>query len=139
VGSPCPGGQRASRNRRYGYPKLAQTCLRKRGPGAAYVATPRYRSCHLGHAHRQRGRHAPGFFGIGAKHGDIAYLSKPADWKLQITTPNSSSLYVYFNFNLKDGPIVLEFKPWVAFFRFYGPEPAIQNKTWVLNNIEETR
>lgn len=80
-----------------------------------------------------------GFFGIGAKYGDIAYLSKPADWKLQITTPNSSSLYVYFNFNLKDGPIVLEFKPWVAFFRFYGPEPAIQNKTWVLNNIEETR
>jgi hypothetical protein len=27
-------------------------------------------------------------------------------------------------------------KPWLAFFRFYGPEPAIQNKTWVLNDIE---
>jgi hypothetical protein len=50
-----------------------------------------------------------GFFGVGAKYGDIAYLSKPADWKLQLTTPNSSSLYVYFNFNLKDGPVILDF------------------------------
>src|SRR5688572_180367 len=44
-----------------------------------------------------------------AKYGDILYLSGPADWKFQITTPNASSLYVYFNFNLKDGPVVLEF------------------------------
>lgn len=43
-----------------------------------------------------------------AKYGDIVYLSKPADWRFQVTTPNSSSLYVYFNFNLKDGPVVLE-------------------------------
>ena len=50
-----------------------------------------------------------GFFGVGAKYGDIAYFSKPADWKFQLTTPNSSSLYVYFNFNLKDGPVILDF------------------------------
>ncbi len=50
-----------------------------------------------------------GFFGVGGKYGDIAYFSKPADWKFQLTTPNSSSLYVYFNFNLKDGPVVLDF------------------------------
>ena len=50
-----------------------------------------------------------GFFGVGAKYGDIAYLSRPADWKLQLTTPNCSSLYVYFNFNLKDGAVVLDF------------------------------
>ena len=42
-----------------------------------------------------------------AKYGDILYFSRPADWKFQITTPNASSLYVYFNFNLKDGPVVL--------------------------------
>jgi len=30
-------------------------------------------------------------------------------------------------------------KPWVAFFRFDGPEPAIHDKTWVLNDIEKTR
>jgi hypothetical protein len=45
----------------------------------------------------------------GAKYGDIGYFSKPADWKFQTTTPNASSLYVYFNFNTKDGPIVLDF------------------------------
>ena len=49
-----------------------------------------------------------GYFALGAKYNDILYLSKPADWKLQITTPNSSSLYVYFNYNLKDGPVVVE-------------------------------
>jgi hypothetical protein len=43
------------------------------------------------------------------KYGDILYLSTPADWKFQITTPNASSLYVYFNFNLQAGPVVLEF------------------------------
>jgi hypothetical protein len=44
-----------------------------------------------------------------AKYGDILYFSRPADWKFQVTTPNASSLYVYFNFNLKDGPVVLDF------------------------------
>ncbi len=50
-----------------------------------------------------------GFFGVGAKYGDIVYFSRPADWKFQLTTPNSSSLYAYFNFNLKDGPVVIDF------------------------------
>jgi len=46
-----------------------------------------------------------------AKYNDIVYWSKPADWKLQITTPNASTHYVYFNFNTKDGPIVFEVPP----------------------------
>ena len=54
------------------------------------------------------------FFSVGAKYGDFVYLSKPADWKFQVTTPNSSSLYVYFNFNTKEGPIVLDFPPTVG-------------------------
>ena len=49
------------------------------------------------------------FRDAGASYGDILYFSKPADWKFQTTTPNASSLYVYFNFNTKDGPVVLEF------------------------------
>jgi hypothetical protein len=49
-----------------------------------------------------------GYFGVGAKYNDIAYFSKPADWRFQLTTPNASSLYVYFNFNLKDGPVVVD-------------------------------
>ncbi|HEX4862331.1 MAG TPA: DUF1254 domain-containing protein, partial [Rhizomicrobium sp.] len=51
------------------------------------------------------------FFAAGARYGDFLYLSRPADWKFQITTPNASSLYVYFNFNTKDGPMVLEVPP----------------------------
>jgi hypothetical protein len=46
-----------------------------------------------------------------ARYNDIVYWSKPADWKLQITTPNASSRYVYTNFNLADGPVVLEIPP----------------------------
>jgi hypothetical protein len=49
-----------------------------------------------------------GFFQNGAKYGDICYFSKPADWRFQITTPNASTNYVYFNYNVKDGPWMLE-------------------------------
>jgi hypothetical protein len=49
------------------------------------------------------------FFRADARYGDVLYLSKPADWRFQTTTPNASSLYVYLNFNTKDGPVVLDF------------------------------
>jgi hypothetical protein len=45
---------------------------------------------------------------VGAKYNDICYFSKPAEWRFQVTTPNASTHYVYSNFNLKDGPVVLE-------------------------------
>jgi hypothetical protein len=48
------------------------------------------------------------FRDVGAKYNDICFFSKPADWRFQVTTPNASTNYVYFNFNLKDGPVVLE-------------------------------
>ncbi|SAK86168.1 putative lipoprotein [Caballeronia hypogeia] len=48
------------------------------------------------------------FRDAGARYNDIVYWSRPADWNNQTTTPNSSSLYVYFNFNLKDGPVVVD-------------------------------
>ena len=43
-----------------------------------------------------------------ARDHDIVYFSRPADSKLQLTTPNASSHYVYFNFNTQHGPVVLE-------------------------------
>ena len=43
-----------------------------------------------------------------ANYNDIVFWSKPSDWKNQTTTPNTSSLYVYFNVNTKDGPIVVD-------------------------------
>jgi hypothetical protein len=54
------------------------------------------------------------FRDVGAKYNDICYFSKPADWHFQVTTPNASTNYVYFNFNLKDGPVVLEIPPAVG-------------------------
>src|SRR6267154_4170117 len=48
------------------------------------------------------------FRDVGAKYSVICYFSKPADWKFQVTTPNASTNYIYFNFNLKDGPVVVE-------------------------------
>jgi hypothetical protein len=48
------------------------------------------------------------FRDAGAKYNDICYFSKPADWRFQVTTPNASTNYVYFNFDLKDGPVVVE-------------------------------
>jgi hypothetical protein len=54
------------------------------------------------------------FRDAGAKYNDIIYWSKPIDWKFQFTTPNASTYYVYFNFNLKDGPVVLDIPPAVG-------------------------
>lgn len=49
-----------------------------------------------------------------AHYNDILYWSKASDWKFQFTTPNASTHYVYFNFNLKDGPVVLDVPPTVG-------------------------
>jgi hypothetical protein len=42
-----------------------------------------------------------------ANYNDIIFLSKQADWKFQITTPNASSWYVYIPINTKNGAVVL--------------------------------
>lgn len=43
-----------------------------------------------------------------AHYNDVVYWSQPGDWKLQITTPNGSTRYVYINFNTRGGPVVVE-------------------------------
>ena len=48
-----------------------------------------------------------------ANYNDIVYWSKFSDWKNQLTTPNGSTYYVYFNFNAKEGPVVVEIPPTV--------------------------
>ena len=46
---------------------------------------------------------------IKANYNDIAYYSKPADWRFQTTTPNASTHYIYSAFSTKQaGPVVLE-------------------------------
>src|SRR5262245_62169364 len=43
-----------------------------------------------------------------ANYNDVVFWSKPSDWKNQTTTPNASARYVYFNFNTKEGPVVVD-------------------------------
>lgn len=46
---------------------------------------------------------------LHASYNDIAYYSKPPDWKFQTTTPNASTHYIYSAYSTKqDGAIVLE-------------------------------
>jgi hypothetical protein len=44
----------------------------------------------------------------GADYTDVVYFSKPADWQLQLTTPNGSTYYVVTTINLARGPLVID-------------------------------
>jgi hypothetical protein len=49
---------------------------------------------------------------VDAGYNTVTYFSKPMDWKLQVTTPNNSTLYMFSFWNTKrDGPIVVEVPP----------------------------
>jgi hypothetical protein len=50
----------------------------------------------------------------GGNYNDVVYWSKPADWRLQVTTPNASSYYVFIAINTKNGPLVLDLPPAVG-------------------------
>jgi hypothetical protein len=79
--------------------ELAQRALHRRAVEAVIWGMPLVNTDAMRQAY---------FRDIGAKYNDICFFSKPADWRFQVTTPNASTNYVYFNFNLKDGPVVLE-------------------------------
>ena len=51
------------------------------------------------------------FRDAGAGYGDVVYLSRFADWRFQVATPNASTRYVYLNFNTKESPMVIEIPP----------------------------
>lgn len=48
---------------------------------------------------------------LGVKQNDIAYHTKIQDWKFQTATPNNTTPYVNFFWNIKDGPMVIEIPP----------------------------
>jgi hypothetical protein len=79
--------------------ELAQRALNRRAVEAVIWGMPLVNTDAMRQAY---------FRDVGAKYNDICFFSKPADWRFQVTTPNASTNYVYFNFNLKDGPVVLE-------------------------------
>ena len=45
---------------------------------------------------------------LGVDYNDIAYYSKVQDWKFQTATPNNTTPYINFFWNVKDGPVVVE-------------------------------
>jgi hypothetical protein len=48
---------------------------------------------------------------LGVSQNDIAYHSKIQDWKFQTATPNNTTPYVNFFWNIEDGPVVVEIPP----------------------------
>lgn len=48
------------------------------------------------------------FHDASATYNDIIYWSKPASWRNQLTTPNTSAHYVMFFLNVKDGPVIVD-------------------------------
>jgi hypothetical protein len=82
--------------------ELAHRTVQRRAVEAAIWGTPIVSTAAMRQSY---------FRDANAEYGDILYWSKPADWRFQFTTPNASSRYVYFNYNLKDGPVVLEVPP----------------------------
>jgi len=48
---------------------------------------------------------------LGVNYNDIAYHTKMQDWKFQTATPNNTTPYVDFFWNVEDGPIVIEIPP----------------------------
>ena len=48
---------------------------------------------------------------LGVKQNDIAYHTEIQDWKFQTATPNNTTPYVNFFWNIEDGPIVVEIPP----------------------------
>ena len=47
----------------------------------------------------------------GAGFNVVAYYSKVQNWRLQVTTANNTTPYLYIFWNLKDGPVVIEIPP----------------------------
>ena len=48
---------------------------------------------------------------LGVNCNDIAYHTKMQYWKFQTATPNNTTPYVDFFWNIKDGPIVIDIPP----------------------------
>ncbi|WP_373047005.1 DUF1214 domain-containing protein [Vulgatibacter sp.] len=47
----------------------------------------------------------------GARFGDVLFVSRPADWRFQFSTPNATTYYVSAFLELQEGPAVLEVPP----------------------------
>ncbi|MGV2975814.1 DUF1214 domain-containing protein [Roseibium alexandrii] len=53
-------------------------------------------------------------------NGDIAYHSEIQDWRRALATPNNTTPYVFFFWDLRDGPVVLDIPPTAGEIALYG-------------------
>jgi hypothetical protein len=56
----------------------------------------------------------------GVGPNDIGYFSEVQDWKFQTATPNNTTPYINFYWNLEEGPIVVEIPPAVPGVGVFG-------------------
>jgi hypothetical protein len=89
----------ALQNLDYSSDDLARRSIERRAVEAAIWGVPLVNTDAMRQAY---------FRDAGARYNDICYFSKPADWHFQVTTPNASTNYILFFFNLKDGPVVID-------------------------------
>jgi hypothetical protein len=58
---------------------------------------------------------------VGMKYnGDVVYHSQIQDWKRALPTPNNTTQYVNFFWDLHDGPVVIEIPPTAGEISLYG-------------------
>ena len=55
-----------------------------------------------------------------AYNGDIVYHSEIQDWRRGLATPNNTTPYVFFFWDLRDGPVVLDIPPTAGEIALYG-------------------
>ena len=90
-----PGNQLSSK---FGSPETAEQTLHRRALEAVIWLMPIVSVDAMRQAF---------FRDAGAKYGDVVWWSA-TDWKNQTVTPSASTRYIYFNFNTKDGPVVVD-------------------------------
>ncbi len=52
-----------------------------------------------------------GLAAVGVGYNDISYHSTVQNWKFQTATPNDTTPYINFYWNISDGPVVVEIPP----------------------------
>ncbi|MDX2487931.1 MAG: DUF1254 domain-containing protein [Gammaproteobacteria bacterium] len=58
---------------------------------------------------------------VGMKYnGDVVYHSQIQDWRRALATPNNTTQYVNFFWDLRDGPVVIEIPPTAGEISLYG-------------------
>jgi hypothetical protein len=61
-----------------------------------------------------------GGLAAGQKLNQVAFFSRPPNWKFQQPTPNNSTCYVQLIYDVKEGPVVVELPPTKGPYSIFG-------------------